>query len=207
MTPQKATLAIFASGNGTNAEAIMEYFKDDTQIKVALVLTNNQSAGVLARAVRFGVPAKIFDRKQFRETNEVVDWLKEFHITHIVLAGFLWLVPENILRAYAPHIVNIHPALLPKFGGKGMYGDNVHSAVVASSEKETGITIHEVNDKFDEGKILFQASCPVAPGDTAASVANKVHHLEHAHFPRVIKQWALGNSVMGGTPGALNPEQ
>jgi phosphoribosylglycinamide formyltransferase-1 len=200
MTPNEFKLAIFASGNGTNAEAIMNYFGNASPIKVALVLTNNPSAGVLARAARLGVPTRVFDRKQFRDSDEVVQWLKEFHITHIVLAGFLWLVPENILRAYAPHIVNIHPALLPKFGGKGMYGDNVHNAVVASNEKETGITIHEVNDRFDEGKILFQASCPIMPGDTASSIATKVHQLEHAHFPRVIKQWVLGEPTLNSKP-------
>ncbi len=192
---RQSRLAIFASGNGTNAEAIMEYFKNDARVKVVLVLSNNPSAGVLTRAARFGVPTKIFDRKQFRDSDEVVKWLRESDVTHLVLAGFLWLIPENILRAYAPHIVNIHPALLPKFGGKGMYGDNVHNAVVASNEKETGITIHEVNDKFDEGKILFQASCPVLSSDSAASIASKVHQLEHKHFPRVIKQWVLEERV------------
>ncbi|HWA33809.1 MAG TPA: phosphoribosylglycinamide formyltransferase [Cyclobacteriaceae bacterium] len=199
MESKNINLAIFASGNGTNAGVIMEHFKNGSPIRVALVLSNNPSAGVLARAARFGVPTKVFDKKQFRDSDDVVRWLREYHITHIVLAGFLWLVPENILRAYAPHIVNIHPALLPKFGGKGMYGDHVHHAVLSSNEKETGITIHEVNDKFDEGKILFQASCSIEPGDTAAAIANKVHALEHAHFPRVIRQWVMGEKVTGDT--------
>ncbi len=194
MQPKEIKLAIFASGNGTNAEAIMEYFRNNTSICVAVVLTNNPKAGVLNRAARFKVPTRIFDRKQFSESNDVLLWLKEFQVTHIVLAGFLWLVPANILKAYSPRIVNIHPALLPKFGGKGMYGDNVHNAVLSAGEQETGITIHEVNEKFDEGKILFQATCPVAPGDTAAMIADKVHKLEHAHFPRVIDEWISGRT-------------
>ncbi len=200
MTHQTVNLAIFASGNGTNAEAIMEYFKNASPIKVALVLTNNPSAGVLARATKFGVPTRVFDRKQFRESDEVVQWLGEFQITHIVLAGFLWLVPESILKAYAPRIINIHPSLLPKFGGKGMYGDHVHNAVLSSKEKETGITIHEVNDKFDEGKIVFQAVCPVEPGDTAEMIASKVHKLEHRHFPKIIRQWVVGRPPLNLKP-------
>jgi phosphoribosylglycinamide formyltransferase-1 len=195
MNPEKINLAIFASGNGTNAEAIMEHFKNDPRVSVSLVLTNNPSAGVLERARRFGVTTKVFDKKQFHESGNVVQWLRDFQITHVVLAGFLWLVPENILKAYSPRIINIHPALLPKFGGKGMYGDKVHNAVLSSNEKETGITIHEVNDRFDEGKILFQAACPVESGDKAVDIANKVHRLEHAHFPRVIRQWVLREPI------------
>jgi phosphoribosylglycinamide formyltransferase-1 len=189
---EKIRLAIFASGNGTNAEAIMEYFSKDEAIAVAVVLTNNPSAGVLERARRFGIHAEVFNRKQFYETDEVLATLARFRITHIVLAGFLWLVEKRILAAYPNRILNIHPALLPKFGGKGMYGEKVHQAVITASEQETGITIHEVNDKFDEGKILFQATCPVEPHDTAVTIAAKVHSLEHAHFPKVIRQWALG---------------
>jgi phosphoribosylglycinamide formyltransferase-1 len=195
MYPEKINLAIFASGSGTNAEAIMTHFTNNASIKVALVLTNNPVAGVLGRANRFGVPAKIFDKEQFRDSNEVLAWLRNFEITHVVLAGFLWLVPENILREFAPRIINIHPALLPKFGGKGMYGGKVHDAVLTSGEKQTGITIHEVNDKFDEGKILFQAMCSIDAGDTADAIANKVHALEHAHFPRVIEQWVTGEPI------------
>ncbi len=194
MNIKKVNLAIFASGNGTNAEAIMDHFKDDLTISVALVLSNNPNAGVLARAHRFGVPTIVFNREQFHG-DVIVDKLKNIHVTHVVLAGFLWLVPENIIRAFSHRIINIHPSLLPKFGGKGMYGEYVHQAVVAAREMQTGITIHEVDTRFDEGKIIFQASCPVAPTDSAATIAAKVHALEYAHFPRVIAQWASGLAV------------
>src|SRR4051812_31317827 len=130
--PPKFRLAIFAYGNGTNAEAVMERFRNDPSIAVTLVLSNNPSAGVLARAARFNVPTEVFDRKEFRESDRVINVLKKNHITHIVLAGFLWLIPENILNAFPDRIINIHPALLPRFGGKGMYGAKVHSAVHAA---------------------------------------------------------------------------
>ena len=194
MNIKKVNLAIFASGNGTNAEAIMDHFKDDSTISVALVLSNNPTAGVLARAHRFGVPTIVFNREQFR-SGVIVEKLKNMHVRHVVLAGFLWLVPENIIQAFPHRIINIHPALLPKFGGKGMYGEHVHQAVVAAREPQTGITIHEVDNRFDEGKIIFQASCPVDPTDSAATIAGKVHSLEYAHFPRIIAQWASGLAV------------
>jgi len=190
--PFQYKLAIFASGAGTNAEAIMAHFAAHPTIGVALLLSNNTNAGALQRAKKFGIPSKTFARFQFRESGEVLSWLKDAGVTHIVLAGFLWLVPQNLLKAFPQRIINIHPALLPKFGGKGMYGSKVHESVIASGDVETGITIHEVNEHFDEGKILFQATCPVHPGDNPDAVAQKVHALEHAHFPKVIEKWILG---------------
>ena len=189
---KKFRLAIFASGSGTNAEAIMKYFKHHPSIEVALLLSNNPQAGALNRAHKFQVPTKVFDRVQFRENGSVLQWLRDAEITHLALAGFLWLVPQDILKAFPNSIINIHPALLPKFGGKGMYGNKVHESVISSGEKETGITIHVVNEHFDEGKILFQAACPIEPDDDIDRIVQKVHALEHAHIPKVIEQWISG---------------
>jgi phosphoribosylglycinamide formyltransferase 1 len=182
-------LAIFASGSGTNAEQIMLHFQNHASIEVALVLSNKPDAFVLERAKKFGVPSKVFTRQQFRETDDVLNWLKENRITHIVLAGFMWLMPENIIKAYPDKIINIHPALLPKFGGKGMFGHHVHEAVKAAGEKETGITVHLVNEKYDEGRILFQAVTSLESTDTPDSIANKVHALEYQHYPGQIEKW------------------
>ncbi len=182
-------IAIFASGSGTNAEEIFTYFKDHITIKVSALLSNNPEAYALVRAANHGVPTVVFNRKQFRETNEIVNWLKQHEITHLVLAGFLWLVPENLVQAFSGRIINIHPALLPKYGGKGMYGSMVHEAVKASGDTETGITIHEVNEKYDDGVILFQAACQIRPTDTPEDIANNVHALEHAWYPKVIEDW------------------
>jgi phosphoribosylglycinamide formyltransferase-1 len=184
-------IAVFASGSGTNAEEIFKFFKDHQKISVVALLSNNPEAYALVRARNYGVPTYVFNRKQFRETDEVVRWLKDREVTHIVLAGFLWLIPENLIRAYPGKIINIHPALLPKFGGKGMYGMRVHEAVKAAGETETGITVHEVNEHYDEGRILFKAICPVIPEDTPEAIANKVHQLEYAWYPKVIENWVL----------------
>ena len=165
---KKISLAILASGNGTNAEAILKHFQNHERISVALVLSNNPVAMVLERAGKFKVPIKVFSRLQFRV--EVVSWLKEAGITHIILAGFLWLIPESLIKAYPAKIINIHPSLLPRHGGKGMYGHAVHEAVKNSGDKETGITIHLVNERFDEGKIIFQTSCPLNSTDTPDSI-------------------------------------
>lgn len=186
-------IAIFASGSGSNAEQITQHFAASTDVKVALILTNNPQAGVIERARRgFGcgqhVPVLVFDRPAFRQTNRVVELLQRQHIDLIVLAGFMWLVPPTLVQAFAGRIVNIHPALLPKFGGKGMYGSHVHEAVVAAGERESGITIHFVNEHYDEGQVIFQAVCPVLPTDTPDDVADKVHQLEYAHYPRVIRE-------------------
>jgi phosphoribosylglycinamide formyltransferase 1 len=186
---QPARLAVFLSGNGSNAEKIFSYFKDHKSIDVGLVLSNNAEAYGLQRAAKFNIPTHTFTKQQFRESDEVLDWLKEAEITHIVLAGFLWMIPLNLIKAFPNRIINIHPALLPKFGGKGMYGIKVHEAVKAADETETGITLHEVNEKYDEGKIIFQAACEVLPTDTPALIAEKVQVLEHAHYPREIESW------------------
>jgi len=184
-------IAIFASGSGTNAEEILKHFQHHTTIEVTALLSNNPQAYALERAKKYGKLTRVFDRKQFSEKQDVVEWLKEKEITHIVLAGFLWLVPENLIRVYPDKIINIHPALLPKFGGKGMYGMKVHEAVKQAGETETGITIHEVNEKYDEGTILFKGICPVSPLDTPEYIANSVHKLEYAWYPKVIEDWIL----------------
>src|SRR5690606_39143472 len=166
MASDKRKIAIFASGSGTNAEKFFEKFQDHPLAEVRLLLTNNPKAGAIARAERFGIPVKIFDRATFMQTDQIVHHLHEIGIDVIVLAGFMWLVPVNLIRAFPNRMVNIHPALLPAYGGKGMYGMYVHQAVVEAGEKVTGITIHYVNERYDEGQIIFQARCDIAPGDT-----------------------------------------
>lgn len=185
----KARIAIFASGSGTNAEEIFKYFKDRSDIKVALLLSNNPDAYALERATKYGVDSKVFTKIQFRESEDVLNWFKQYEITHVVLAGFLWLIPQNLIKAFPHQIVNIHPALLPSFGGKGMYGMKVHEAVKKAGEIETGITIHEVNEQYDDGKILFQAKCNVLPTDTPQQIADNIHRLEHLHYSKVIEHW------------------
>ena len=177
--------------SGTNAEAIIKYFKDHPLIKIELVLSNNPNALVLERAKKFAVPTKVFNREEF-SSDEVVTWLREYGITHIVLAGFLWLIPASLLKSYPNEIINIHPALLPKFGGKGMYGMKIHELIRSLNETETGITIHLINEKYDEGPILYQGRCEVASTDTPKDIANKVHQMEYANYPLVIEQWILG---------------
>jgi phosphoribosylglycinamide formyltransferase 1 len=189
MNTKTHRIAIFASGSGTNAEEILKHFDQHPTIEVVILLSNNPQAYALERAKKFNVSTLAFTRQQFRESDEVLNCLKDKGVTHVVLAGFMWLVPINLVRAFPERIINIHPALLPKFGGKGMYGMHVHEAVKAAGEKETGITIHVVNEKYDEGKILFQAKCAVSPTDTADQIASKVHALEHQNFPRVIEDW------------------
>lgn len=180
-------IAIFASGSGSNAENIFLHFKDSTIGRVALFLTNNPDAYVIQRARKLGVDCVVFDRKRFYESDEIVKLLKAKSIDYVVLAGFLWLVPPSLIDAYDDRIVNIHPALLPAYGGKGMYGDNVHRAVVENRETESGITIHKVNRIYDNGEIIAQVRVPIAPDDTYREVANKVHALEYEHFPKVIE--------------------
>jgi phosphoribosylglycinamide formyltransferase-1 len=190
---KKFSIAILASGNGSNAEAIIRYFKEHPSIGVGLILTNNPDSFVLKRAEQHGIPSRIFNKLEFRESVVVRDWLLEKRITHIVLAGFLWLIPDYLVKAYPDRIINIHPALLPRYGGKGMYGLNVHKAVRDAGDKETGITIHVVNEHYDEGKILFQTQCSLDPGCTAESIAEKVHALEYANYPRVIEEWIISS--------------
>ncbi len=186
-------IAVFASGSGTNAEAIFKYFLNHPSIEVVLLLSNNPNAFALERAMKFNVPTRVFTKAQFRNSNDVLNWLREYRVTHIALAGFLWLIPKNLLQEFSDRIINIHPALLPKFGGKGMYGMKVHEQVKTTTEKETGITIHLVNEQYDTGKILFQAKCPVDTDDTPEQIAAKVHQLEHAHYARVIEAWIVGS--------------
>ncbi|MEM9855754.1 MAG: phosphoribosylglycinamide formyltransferase [Bacteroidota bacterium] len=181
-------LAILASGSGTNAERITEYFKEKEGIEVSLILSNKPDAFVLIRAKKLNVPTLVFNRSEFYESDLVSGKLEEYEIDFIVLAGFLWLIPEYLTHAYPNCILNIHPALLPKYGGKGMYGSRVHEAVKAAEETETGITIHYVNENYDEGQIIFQATCAINPSDTPDVIASKVHELEYEHFPRVIEE-------------------
>lgn len=180
-------IAIFASGSGSNAQAIIEYFKNKNIFPVKLILTNNANAFVLERAKKFNIPSVVFTRDDFYASENVLESLANHQIDFIVLAGFLWLVPQNILQRYNNKVVNIHPALLPKYGGKGMYGMKVHEAVVANNETETGITIHYVNEIYDNGKIILQAACAVLPADTPEMVAEKVHVLEHKYFPKAVE--------------------
>lgn len=186
---KKYNLAIFASGSGSNAEKIITYFQEHARVQVKAIFTNKAQAGVVSRAQKLQIPLLIFDRQQFYESGMVLDQLLEMEIEAVILAGFLWLVPPAIIRAYPGKILNIHPALLPKFGGPGMYGMHVHQAVLAAGEKKSGITIHEVNEEYDQGRIVFQATCEIAPGETPQSLVNKIHKLEHQHYPRVIEKW------------------
>ncbi len=187
----KNRMAIFASGSGTNAEEIFKYFQHHASIEVVALLSNSNQAYALERAKKFGIETHVFNREEFREQRIVLSWLQERKVTHIVLAGFMWLVPVYLIQAYRDRIINIHPALLPKFGGKGMYGMHVHEAVKAAGEKQTGITIHLVNEKYDDGKILMQATCTVTADDTPETIAGKVHSLEYAHYPKTIEAWIL----------------
>jgi phosphoribosylglycinamide formyltransferase-1 len=180
-------IAIFASGNGTNAEKIFQDLQNDVGIKVSLVLTNNSKAGIIARAERFNISVKVFSREEFYQSKEIIELLLEMEIQLIVLAGFLWLLPSNLIEAFPGKIINIHPALLPKYGGKGMYGMNVHNAVIAAKELETGITIHYINEKYDEGEIILQEKCQVLESDSPEDLAKKVQQLEHEFYPKVIR--------------------
>lgn len=184
----KKNIAIFASGSGTNAEQIMKHFKDHAAARVKLVISNNSDAFVLERAKKFRVETRVFNRKKLNETTEVDDTLDQNQIDFIVLAGFMLLFPVRLVKKYMNRIVNIHPALLPKYGGKGMYGAFVHEAVVKNKDKESGISIHWVNEVYDEGQIIFQAKCEVNPSDTPESVAAKVHQLEYEYYPKVIEE-------------------
>lgn len=179
-------VAILASGNGTNAENIIRYFQNDERVRIELVLANRENAYVLERARNLNVPSVYMPKREWEDGESVLSLLRDREIDFIVLAGFLARVPDCILQAFPDKIINIHPSLLPKFGGKGMYGDRVHEAVVAAGEKESGITIHYLNERFDEGEIIVQYRCPVLPEDTAEDVAKKVHALEYEYYPQVI---------------------
>ena len=183
----KKRIAIFASGSGSNAQKLMEHFKRSTEVEVALVLTNNPDAYVLQRADSFENPSHIFDKQEFYKTDNIIDLLKNLDIDLIVLAGFLWLIPKNLIQEYPGRIINIHPAILPKFGGKGMYGDFVHKAVMEANEPEGGITIHYVNENYDEGEYIYQAKYKIDKGDNLEMIKFKGQQLEHLHYPKVVE--------------------
>lgn len=194
-------LAIFASGSGTNAENLIKYFSGHPEFRVAVVLCNKPDAFVLQRAERLGVPSVVFDKSQLvcsgDSTEEgkpsVAAILKQYDAFALILAGFLMRIPPHLIEAWPRRIINIHPALLPKYGGKGMHGMHVHEAVVAAKEIESGITIHLVDEQYDHGKTLFQAKCEVLPCDTAMDVAAKIHLLEQEHFPIVVDDYLSAN--------------
>ncbi|MGL4293288.1 MAG: phosphoribosylglycinamide formyltransferase [Bacteroidales bacterium] len=189
----KKRIAIFASGSGSNAENISKYFAHNENIEVALFISNKADAYVLERAEKLHIPAVVITKNEMQDQAAVLSLLQKNAIDFIVLAGYLLKIPSWMVNYYPNAIINIHPALLPKFGGKGMYGDNVHKAVIEAGEKESGITIHYVNENYDEGATIFQATCPVLSEDTYKEVAEKVHALEYAHFPEVIESVITGS--------------
>jgi phosphoribosylglycinamide formyltransferase 1 len=181
-------IAIFASGNGTNAQRIIDYFKGNDKIGIVLVLSNKPDAFVLKRAVDAGIPSQIFTSQILRESTDIMKYLDKYNVNFIVLAGFLLLMPKDIIQRFPNRIINVHPALLPAYGGKGMYGEKVHKAVIENGETESGITIHYVNENYDDGAVIFQARCPVLKDDSPESLAARIHQLEHEHFPRIIDE-------------------
>lgn len=181
-------LAVFASGNGSNTQKLIDYFRRSSVATVALILCNKPGAGVLRIAENEGIPSLLIERERFARGDAYLPQLQKQNIGFLVLAGFLWKIPQPLLEAFPRRIVNIHPALLPKFGGRGMYGQYVHEAVLQAGERETGITIHYVDAHYDSGDIIFQTGCPVMAGDTPASIAQRIHQLEYLHYPRVIEE-------------------
>jgi phosphoribosylglycinamide formyltransferase 1 len=186
-------IVIFASGNGSNAENLVQSYGSESGIRVVAIFCNKPGAGVLKRAVSLDIPAELFTREEMMD-GQLLARLMNYKPDCIVLAGFLWLMPSDIIKAFPKRIINIHPALLPAFGGKGMYGDRVHRAVIDAGARESGITIHLVNEHYDEGAILFQARCPVYESDTAESLASRIHDLEYQHFPQVVRQYLLSGN-------------
>ncbi|PKP42927.1 MAG: phosphoribosylglycinamide formyltransferase [Bacteroidetes bacterium HGW-Bacteroidetes-10] len=184
-------IAIFASGSGTNAENIINWAKNTNHLKVGLILSNKNSAYVLERAKNNSIPSVTFTSEELKNTTLVDDILRQSKIDAIVLAGFLLKIPGRLINQFPGKIINIHPALLPFYGGKGMYGMNVHSAVIAAGEKESGITIHVVDEVYDNGDIIFQAKCPVFKEDNAETLASRIHDLEYLHFPKVIEEYLM----------------
>ena len=196
----RKNIAIFASGNGSNAEKFFEYFRNHSDLNISCLLSNNKNAYALTRAENNDFPSKVFNRDQLYESTDILNYLVEMEVSYIVLAGFMLLVPKYLIEAYPDKIVNIHPALLPKYGGKGMYGDHVHKAVIANKENETGITIHIVNEVYDDGKIIFQGRCEVKPDDDPDSLAKRIHQLEYKYYPAVVEALILNNKI----PAQLN---
>ena len=191
MSANKIRVAIFASGTGTNAKKIIEHFSGNNDIAIALIVCNKSNAGVLNIAANNNIPTLIIEREEFFRGNAYLETFADYHIIFIVLAGFIWKIPEKLIKAFPGNIINIHPALLPKYGGKGMYGSFVHEAVIAAKEKESGITIHFVDELYDHGDHILQVTCPVYPTDTAATLAARIHNLEHAHFPSAVESVIL----------------
>lgn len=189
-------IAIFVSGNGSNAENITRYFQDHSQIKVKAFFCNNKEAYALQRAKTLHIPTVLFSGKELRETEIVLDQLKKYNIHYLILAGFMLKIPQNIIQQFPNRILNIHPALLPKYGGKGMYGMHVHEAVINARENKSGITIHLVNENYDEGVILFQQSCSITSDDNPESLATKVHQLEYKHYPQEIEKFIIADNKM-----------
>ena len=181
-------IAIFASGSGTNTENIANYFKTKGLIPINLIVTNKRDAFVLERAKKLGIDSIVIEKEAWNNPQHVLSTLEKYKIDFIVLAGFLLKVPEYLIVEYQNRIINIHPALLPKHGGKGMYGDFVHQAVLTSKETESGITIHYVNEEYDQGSIILQKKCPVYPNDTVSTLATRIHTLEHTYFPLVVEE-------------------
>jgi phosphoribosylglycinamide formyltransferase-1 len=181
-------IVIFASGTGTNAENIIKFFQKSPQAKVVAVFSNKRSAKVLRKAHNLKIKALHFDRAALYDSNEVLHILEDINPDLIVLAGFMWILPEDIIKDFPDKIINIHPALLPKYGGKGMYGMKVHQAIIENKEKESGISIHYVNEKYDEGEVIFQATTEISAADSPEVLAEKIHQLEYKHFPEVIQQ-------------------
>ena len=193
MEKKKWNLAVFASGNGSNAENILNFFNASKDVCVKLILTNNPKAGIIERMSKQQFKVDVFNKEDFYDTENVLNILKENEIGVIILAGFLWLIPEKIIDSYENKIINIHPALLPTYGGKGMYGHHVHEKVIENREKYSGITIHLVNKEYDKGKILFQAKCKIGADDTPETLAKKVHQLEYQYFPQIIMNFLFSD--------------
>ena len=181
-------IAIFASGSGSNTQSIIEYFQQKENIEIALIMCNKSNAFVVQRAQKLGVKYIVFNSETFKNNLGFLDILNKYEVNWIVLAGFLMKIPEYIIEDFQGKIINIHPALLPKYGGKGMYGMNVHRSVIENNETESGISIHYVNKNYDEGKMIFQASCAINAGDSPEDLANKIRLLEHQHYPKVIEE-------------------
>ncbi len=180
-------IAILASGNGSNAQRLMDHFRHHPSGRVVLVGCDKPQAGVVQRAWDSGVPSYLFSGEALRN-GTVLNELRAFGVDLVVLAGFLRLIPSAVVNAFPDRIINLHPALLPKYGGKGMFGHHVHAAVLAAGESESGITVHYVNERFDEGRHIAQFTCPVLAADTPDTLAERIHALEHAHFPRVVER-------------------
>ncbi|MEI9943889.1 MAG: phosphoribosylglycinamide formyltransferase [Chitinophagaceae bacterium] len=182
-------IAVFASGAGSNAQKIIDHFKENPAVNIALIVCNNPAAGVLSIGSKENIPSLLIEKEKFFRGDAYFKELKEYKIDFIVLAGFLWKIPVSLIKEYAGKIINIHPALLPKYGGKGMYGNKVHEAVIAAGDKESGITVHYVDEIYDHGKIILQEKCTVLSTDTPEALAKKIHALEHQHYPVLIEQW------------------